>query len=1531
MTEVLNKLTGAVFGKDTTSSSNPGDLEETNDKHKTPAEEIKEKAIKEEVADGSTENGISTNTEEAHATDSVLKDNMSSKTDTTANTAGANTTTTTNGADDNASMIPLGKGGETAPPLNNTGTSDEGPTSSTSIRALEASSTNVTRAEIDSAKEAIIHAVANCKLTREVVFSDTDNGTEDGKAEVKRVISGYKGIDEALAEMNRYIPHNVRNSKDLGVAEGDRIRREQQNAAHVIAAAHKDSSSSSALATSGAPSRDLDEKITEKEALASTPTGLPSSTATAGESSSSTNQGGLTDLQKEELNRVQTPGTEDNRINLAGSPKIVDELYPGEQPEHERGLTLGAGILPGAGAAAAAIVPTSHVEDGKPSEPVAEEEKAVEPVAEEKAAEPASDGQTVESIVEDTAIAPVAEKETAAEPETAQKSVEPATSTTDKVDTSSHATNALPDTALLLNADKDTSSPVAEAAPESTETATSAAIVPSSSTTGKDATGTVGDNDKTSEKAVTSTPSSPTSPPQGDKLADRLKREVEERARRGQLGVYNKPLGTSASTASFAAASKGSDTSGTPTKAKEAPASSAFTEEFGPGETGLSPASPTGAAATSSSTKPPSTRARTASLSSQTSIGEKRGLLGLFRRRSKRQSVSDGSTGRRASQDLARSVSKDTTSTSAAASSPVTASAVPPAPSKAVETVDTTATPAETTKAVETVDTTASPAESTRAADTDDATGVPRKESPDDMLGPGAAAVLAAETAEKEKDRSINIEKDNEGDMVGPGALASALGETGDSAAPAATQSKSTTTAEPSTSEHKVEEVPASSNEVSTQTKHEPARALGTAVEPTTYAEEPAPSTGVAADDNATSVPRKESPDDMLGPGAAAVIAAETSEKDKKDPIVIDKENDGDLIGPGALAGALGETSGSSPAHPDTSGSPKAATADKGTSTSAEKGTSTEDDQVVPAEPATSTAPATATAATPVAHTSDDVALYSKPSLDRGASPPLERKNSKGGFFGLFRRRSSRRSSSGPPQRSVSDISKPVPVESTPAPTENHVTPAIVGEEKTAETEKDEVKPEAAAEEKEKEEEEETPFIHATDPNDPSSDAAKAELARSETEKEIAAEAEAYSEATIHAYGSLNVDELETVEEEMERGPEETVAEPHGTTRDDEEDEERDLHDPDEVASEASQPAEPAAASRAESPAAASVYEEAREPQEVQEERVASPVVAATPAERLLSGERRKSRSGGFFGLFRSRTRKDKDQTPAEPNQYADVVRNVGRVDLPEQKTHHKETRDVGTAMSAAASARSPSATRTRTRSVTSPAPGDSSIIDHGTTHEEPVGEQEEEVYEESIQEEEIPDDRSITEIAASIPLPAPVYTDKTRAKHERLRKKREREEAIERERIRRENEILAKRERIMTAYTGKQDFTKVPKPVRTKGFGRAHERKDLDGVQFVNKADKKAAKKDELTKTTSRGSSIDEPSSPSHPASGGLAGSFPAEKSNTRASHASYVVSDPDTEPGSPSPPTSPIVKLGRRVSALAHKREKPVEVAAA
>lgn len=71
-------------------------------------------------------------------------------------------------------------------------------------------------------------------------------------------------------------------------------------------------------------------------------------------------------------------------------------------------------------------------------------------------------------------------------------------------------------------------------------------------------------------------------------------------------------------------------------------------------------------------------------------------------------------------------------------------------------------------------------------------------------------------------------------------------------------------------------------------------------------------------------------------------------------------------------------------------------------------------------------------------------------------------------------------------------------------------------------------------------------------------------------------------------------------------------------------------------------------------------------------------------------------------------------------------------------------------------------------------------------------------------------DNRSITEIAATTPLPAPAYTAKTLARHEKERKKREHAEMVERERIRVETARLNKQERILNAYSGKMGKTSI-------------------------------------------------------------------------------------------------------------------------
>jgi len=187
-----------------------------------------------------------------------------------------------------------------------------------------------------------------------------------------------------------------------------------------------------------------------------------------------------------------------------------------------------------------------------------------------------------------------------------------------------------------------------------------------------------------------------------------------------------------------------------------------------------------------------------------------------------------------------------------------------------------------------------------------------------------------------------------------------------------------------------------------------------------------------------------------------------------------------------------------------------------------------------------------------------------------------------------------------------------------------------------------------------------------------------------------------------------------------------------------------------------------------------------------------------------------------------------------------------------------------------------------------------SPVTGNGVFQEPPAVE---EVEEEPV-EKKVPDNRSITAIAADTPLPSPTYTTKTLARHERERKKKEYEEMVERERIRKENELLAKRERIMNAYIGKQDFTKVPKPVHNKPFGN---KRELEGVQRVSKSEKKAHKEEDLARTTSRGSSIKDPASP--PTSPTLNPQYNTES---------------DSVPGSPASPSS---KRSNRISQVLHK----------
>jgi len=182
--------------------------------------------------------------------------------------------------------------------------------------------------------------------------------------------------------------------------------------------------------------------------------------------------------------------------------------------------------------------------------------------------------------------------------------------------------------------------------------------------------------------------------------------------------------------------------------------------------------------------------------------------------------------------------------------------------------------------------------------------------------------------------------------------------------------------------------------------------------------------------------------------------------------------------------------------------------------------------------------------------------------------------------------------------------------------------------------------------------------------------------------------------------------------------------------------------------------------------------------------------------------------------------------------------------------------------------------------------------------------------------EHEIPDDRSVTAIAASTPLPAPAYSEKTKAKHEKLRKKQEHEAMVKREKERKEAELLSKRDKIMNAYTYKQDFSKVPKPSRTKDFGKniysssnAARKEGADPIQHIKSADKKEFKAEEKARkrSNSRGSSLLEEQDPN--ASMTLptapppmfADSAPLDKSQTKDSDSDAPVATAPKSPKSP------------------------------
>jgi len=319
--------------------------------------------------------------------------------------------------------------------------------------------------------------------------------------------------------------------------------------------------------------------------------------------------------------------------------------------------------------------------------------------------------------------------------------------------------------------------------------------------------------------------------------------------------------------------------------------------------------------------------------------------------------------------------------------------------------------------------------------------------------------------------------------------------------------------------------------------------------------------------------------------------------------------------------------------------------------------------------------------------------------------------------------------------------------------------------------------------------------------------------------------------------------------EDLEHGPKETVGEPGTTTalstRSRSSSVTADYVKRTPVEREASTAEEPAIAVGTSEPLA---EQETRQSEDVTPATTAAPATTTSPV-RSPTQQKKKNR---FSALFSRSSKKDK-----QTSKY--VYREVGSPKHSTNNLNKTITRDT-TAEPEVADAEADESAAVDEGDVTGVTAASKHTHSRPATLDERVDtEPEDEVEPEPV----VPDNRSITEIAATTPLPEPAYTEKTKAKHEKLRKQREYEEMVRKEKARREAELLYKRDRIMNAYTGKQDFSKVPKSSRTKNFGKSihtgSNKEGVDPIQHIVKSDKKALKAEEAAEPNSRGSSIHE------------------------------------------------------------------------
>ena len=240
----------------------------------TPAQEIKAEAATLSAGSPTGDHSISTNTEEAHSqpTPPILT---------------SQNTDVTDGADDNASIIPLWKEQAEGTPNPNTSANasvTEPSAFATTTTSMEPGSDGVFSVEAIMAAEkiALVSRVTQCEEGRDGIdFAETDNGSPDGAVEVRTAIGGYPDVQSltgsmrpislgrALSSRGNFTP-SVSQASHLDGAHGVSVHEPQETSTGIaepiatepnLIVENPSSANSVGMPNDG-------ETITEKEALA---------------------------------------------------------------------------------------------------------------------------------------------------------------------------------------------------------------------------------------------------------------------------------------------------------------------------------------------------------------------------------------------------------------------------------------------------------------------------------------------------------------------------------------------------------------------------------------------------------------------------------------------------------------------------------------------------------------------------------------------------------------------------------------------------------------------------------------------------------------------------------------------------------------------------------------------------------------------------------------------------------------------------------------------------------------------------------------------------------------------------------------------------------------------------------------------------------------------------------------------------------------------------------------------------------------